>query len=68
MNMLDSKSAATAALREAIDRLGRARLACDLASELAIPALKQIGTAVDAIGTAATLLQDAMRAIAGGIQ
>lgn len=62
--MVDDKLAATAALREAIDKLGRARLACDLASEIAIPALKQLGTAVDAIGTAAALLQDAVRVIA----
>jgi predicted RNA-binding Zn ribbon-like protein len=62
--MVDQKLAAAAALREAIDKLGRARLACDLANEIAVPALKQLGTAVDAIGTAATLLQEAVRTIA----
>ena len=62
--MVNESLLAQTALRDAIDKLGRARLACDLASEIATPALKQLETAVEAIGTAATLLQDVVRVIA----
>jgi predicted RNA-binding Zn ribbon-like protein len=43
--MVDERLAAAAALREAIEKLDRARLAGDLAAEIALPALKQLDTA-----------------------
>ena len=55
--MVEQDAAAKAALTEAIQKLGRARLACDLAQELTGPALRQLETANAAVGTAAELLQ-----------
>jgi hypothetical protein len=61
--MVGSNDAAAAALQEAIQKLGRARLACDLCTELAAPALRQLETAQAAVGTAATLLQEVIASL-----
>jgi hypothetical protein len=65
--MVGEDSAASAGLREAIEKLGRASLACDLAGDLATPALKQLETANQAIATAGAILQDIVRGLASKV-
>lgn len=60
--MVDSNNA-TAALADAVQKLGRARLAIDLAREISGPAIEQLRVANSAIETAANLLQEVVQAL-----
>jgi hypothetical protein len=66
MEMADCNCNAKAALDDAVQKIGRARLAVDLAHDLIDGAHRQIGTANDALATAGTLLQSLAQEVRNG--